>query len=45
MVPRAIERVRRRYPDLRIDINILKIEEAIENSKLDAKIKTIYRGC
>jgi DNA-binding transcriptional LysR family regulator len=30
MVPRAIERVRRRYPELRIDINILKIEEAID---------------
>jgi DNA-binding transcriptional LysR family regulator len=30
MVPRAIERVRRSYPDLRIDINILKIEEAID---------------
>src|ERR1700741_125557 len=30
MVPRAIERIRRRYPDLRIDINILKIEEAID---------------
>ncbi len=30
MTPRAIEQVRRRYPDLRIDINILKIEEAIE---------------
>jgi len=30
MVPRAIERVRRRYPDLGIDINILKIEEAID---------------
>jgi DNA-binding transcriptional LysR family regulator len=30
MAPRAIARVRRRYPDLRIDINILKIEEAIE---------------
>jgi DNA-binding transcriptional LysR family regulator len=29
-VPRAIERVRRRYPDLGIDINILKIEEAID---------------
>src|SRR5882757_1509794 len=29
-VPRAIERVRRRYPELRIDINILKIEEAID---------------
>lgn len=30
MVPRAIERVRRRYPDLHMDINILKIEEAID---------------
>ena len=30
MVPRAIERVRRRYPDLGIDINILKLEEAID---------------
>src|SRR6201995_1094313 len=30
MVPRAIERVRRRFPGLRIDINILKIEEAID---------------
>src|SRR2546429_1271374 len=30
MVPRAIERVRRRYPDLRMDINILKIEEAVD---------------
>ena len=30
MAPRAIARVRRRYPDLRIDINILKIEEAID---------------
>jgi DNA-binding transcriptional LysR family regulator len=30
MVPRAIERVRRRYPDLRMDINVLKIEEAID---------------
>jgi DNA-binding transcriptional LysR family regulator len=30
MTPRAIEQVRRRYPDLRIDINILKIEEAID---------------
>jgi len=30
MVPRAIARVRRRYPDLRMDINILKIEEAID---------------
>jgi DNA-binding transcriptional LysR family regulator len=30
MVPRAIERVRRRYPELRMDINVLKIEEAID---------------
>src|SRR3984893_15968656 len=30
MVPRAIERVRRRYPDLRVDINVLKIEEAVD---------------
>ena len=30
MVPRAIDRVRRRYPDLRMDINILKIEEAVD---------------
>ena len=30
MVPRAIGQVRRRYPDLRIDINVLKIEEAID---------------
>jgi DNA-binding transcriptional LysR family regulator len=30
MVPRAIERVRRRYPELRIDINILKLEEAVD---------------
>src|SRR5260370_4463605 len=30
MVPRAIERVRRRYPELRIDINILNIEEAVD---------------
>src|ERR1700754_4606564 len=35
MAPRAIERVRRRYPDLRIDINILKIEEAIDFLLLD----------
>jgi DNA-binding transcriptional LysR family regulator len=35
MVPRAIERVRRRYPELRIDINILKIEEAIDYLMLD----------
>src|SRR5438445_7052867 len=30
MVPRAMARVRRRYPDLRMDVNILKIEEAID---------------
>lgn len=30
MVPRAIERLRRKHPDLRIDINILKIEEALD---------------
>ncbi len=30
MVPRAIERVRRRFSELRIDINILKIEEAVD---------------
>ena len=30
MVPRAIEGVRRRYPDLRIDVDVLKIEEAID---------------
>jgi len=30
MVPRAVEKVRRRYPDLKMDINILKIEEAID---------------
>jgi DNA-binding transcriptional LysR family regulator len=35
MVPRAIERVRRRYPDLGIDINILKLEEAIDYLMLD----------
>jgi DNA-binding transcriptional LysR family regulator len=35
MVPRAIERIRRRYPDLRMDINILKIEEAIDYLMLD----------
>jgi DNA-binding transcriptional LysR family regulator len=30
MVPRAIEGLRRRYPDLMIDINILKLEEALD---------------
>lgn len=30
MVPRAIASLRRRYPDLGLDINILKIEEAID---------------
>lgn len=30
MMPRAVERLRRRFPDLALDINILKIEEAID---------------
>jgi DNA-binding transcriptional LysR family regulator len=30
MVPRAIERLRKIHPELRFDINILKIEEAID---------------
>ena len=30
MVPRAIERLRRKYPDLRMNVNILKIEEAVD---------------
>jgi DNA-binding transcriptional LysR family regulator len=30
MVPRAVERLRRQFPELAIDINILKIEEAID---------------
>ncbi len=30
MVPRAIARVRQRYPDVALDVNILKIEEAID---------------
>lgn len=30
MMPRAVERLRRRFPDLGLDINILKIEEAID---------------
>lgn len=30
MVPRAIEKLKRKHPDLRIDINILKIEEALD---------------
>ena len=30
MVPRAMAAVKRRYPDLRIDIDILKIEDAID---------------
>ncbi len=30
MVPRAIERLRAQHPDLRLDINILKIEEAVD---------------
>lgn len=30
MVPRAVVRLRKQFPDLNIDINILKIEEAID---------------
>ena len=30
MAPRAIASLRRKFPDLRIDVNILKIEEAID---------------
>ncbi len=30
MVPRTIERLRAQHPDLRLDINILKIEEAVD---------------
>ncbi|MDU0342248.1 LysR family transcriptional regulator [Bosea rubneri] len=30
MVPRAIDRLKRKHPDLRIEINILKIEEALD---------------
>lgn len=30
MVPRAIAEVRKRYPDLALDVNIVKIEEAID---------------
>lgn len=30
MVPQAIERLKRQFPDLGLDINILKIEEAID---------------
>ena len=30
MLPRAIAALRRRYPDLALDVNILKIEEAID---------------
>jgi DNA-binding transcriptional LysR family regulator len=30
MVPRAVERLRHLHPDLRFDINILKIEEAVD---------------
>src|SRR4051795_9773195 len=35
MVPRAIARIRQRYPKLRIDVNILKIEEAVDFLLLD----------
>lgn len=30
MVPRAVEKLRRRHPDLKLEINILKTEEAID---------------
>src|SRR3984957_20063797 len=30
MVPRAVERIRKRYPDLKMDINIVKLEEVID---------------
>ncbi len=30
MVPRAVARLRRRFPDLALDVNILRIEEAID---------------
>lgn len=30
MIPRAIARVRERYPDIGLDVNIVKIEEAID---------------
>lgn len=30
MVPRAVEQLRKLHPDLRLDINILKIEEAVD---------------
>jgi DNA-binding transcriptional LysR family regulator len=35
MVPRAVEVMRRRYTDLKLDINILKIEEAVDYLLLD----------
>ena len=35
MVPRAVEKIRQRYPDLKMDINILKIEEVIDYLLLD----------
>lgn len=30
MVPRAIAATKRRYPDIRVDIDLIKIEEAID---------------
>ncbi len=36
MVPRAIEKLKRKHPDLRLDINILKIEEALDYLLLGA---------
>src|SRR5262249_13953432 len=35
MVPRAVERLCRHYTDLKLDINILKIEEAVDYLLLD----------
>ncbi len=31
MVPRAVERLRQRFPDLGIEVNILRIEEAVDH--------------
>lgn len=35
MVPRAVAAVRRRYPDLRFNINVLKLEEVLNHLLLD----------
>lgn len=35
MVPRAVAAVRRRYPDLRFNINVLKLEEVLNHILLD----------